>query len=73
MAKKRLTFTDEIRDVIDTCGMTRYRIAKELAISESLLSRFMSGKGGLSMEKLDTLAEFLGIHVATGNRLKLKD
>jgi hypothetical protein len=47
---------------------SRYRICKELGVSESLLSRFMSGKGGLSLDTLDALAALLDLHVAAGKR-----
>jgi transcriptional regulator with XRE-family HTH domain len=61
MAHKKLS--DEIRDAVNASGMSRYAIAKTLGIAESTMSRFMSGKGGLSMEFIDRLADLLGIHV----------
>ena len=30
------------------------------------MSKFMSGKGGLSMEKIDALADLLGLSLAKG-------
>jgi hypothetical protein len=51
MARKRLRFSDQLRRAVDASGLSRYRIAKLLGVSESLLSRFMadsllfSGKG----------------------------
>lgn len=73
MAKKRLTFSDELRRAIEGCGKTRYEISKETGIDQAILSRFMHGKGGLSMPNLDTLAELLGWHVATeGSKQKGK-
>ena len=44
-------------------GMSRYAIAKALGVAESTMSRFVNGKGGLSMEYLDRLGELLGLHV----------
>ena len=44
-------------------GMSRYAIAKALGIAESTMSRFVNGKGGLSMEYVDKLAELLGLHI----------
>ena len=61
MAHKKLS--DEIREAVNASGMSRYAIAKALGIAESTMSRFMSGKGGLSMEFIDRLADLLGIHV----------
>lgn len=55
--------SDQIRSAIDSCGITRYRISKETGISESALSRFMTGERGLSMTALDALADYLGLDV----------
>jgi plasmid maintenance system antidote protein VapI len=68
MAKKRLTFSDELRRAVDACGLSHYRLCKELGIAESTLSRFMSGERGLTMKCLDRLAALLDLHVAAGQR-----
>jgi transcriptional regulator with XRE-family HTH domain len=72
MGKQRLKLSDEIRQAVDACGLSRYRISKTLGIAESTMSRFMAGKGGLSMEFLDALAELLDLHLAAGKLLKKK-
>jgi predicted transcriptional regulator len=72
MGRKRPRFSDELRQAIDACGMTRYRIARLLDISEATLSRFMSGERGLTMKCLDSLAALLDLHVAAGKRPKAK-
>lgn len=66
MAKKRLTFTDEIRRAIDACGLTRYRICQETGIKEAQMSRLMKRKGFLGQDNLDALAKLLGLHVSAG-------
>jgi transcriptional regulator with XRE-family HTH domain len=72
MAKKRPNrFSDELRRAVDDCGITRYRIAKTMGVSESLLSRFMSG-AWLGQETLDAMAELLDLHVVAGKRRKKK-
>lgn len=63
-----MALTDELRRAVDGCGMSRYRICKELGIAESTLSRFMNGKAGLSLDTLDRLAELLDLHITTGRR-----
>jgi transcriptional regulator with XRE-family HTH domain len=57
------SLSDEIRQAVDASGLSRYRIAKELGISESTMSRFMNRKGGLTLKLLDRLAELLGLHI----------
>jgi plasmid maintenance system antidote protein VapI len=61
MAHKRMS--DEIRDAVNASGMSRYAIAKALGVAESTMSRFVNGKGGLSMEYLDRLADLIGLHI----------
>jgi hypothetical protein len=68
MSKQRLRLSDQIRLSVDACGLSRYRISKQLGIAESTLSRFMSGQGGLSMEYLDRLAELLDLRIKAGAR-----
>ena len=61
--QRRKKFSDQIRQAIDECGITRYRIAQDTELSESALSRFMSGYRGLSMTALDELAAYLDLEV----------
>jgi transcriptional regulator with XRE-family HTH domain len=59
------SFSDRIRKLIDSSGVSRYRIAIETGIDHAVLSRFMNGKGGLSISSLDALADYLGWQVTT--------
>ena len=58
-------FSDQIRAAVDASGMSRYRICKEIGLSQPTMSRFMAGRTGLSMESLDRLADLLGLDVVT--------
>ena len=69
--KKTMTFTEQIKRAIETCGETRYRIAQETDVSEAALSRLMSGERGLNSTSLDKLAEYLQLEVRMrGRRIK---
>jgi transcriptional regulator with XRE-family HTH domain len=68
MAKPRMKLSDQIRQAIETCGQTRYAIAKATGISEPTLSRFMSGERGLPMKTLDTLADYLNLDIQATKR-----
>jgi transcriptional regulator with XRE-family HTH domain len=57
-----MTFSDQIRRAFNTCGLSRYRIAVEADVAESVLSRFMKG-GGISTTTLDRVAEVLRLEV----------
>lgn len=52
-----------IKREIEQCGQTRYRIAKATGISESQLSRLMSGECGLSFDALERLSAYLGLEI----------
>ena len=58
--KRQHSFLDQLRHSIATSGITPYRIAKDCGIERASLSRFINGKGGLSMENLDSLGKYLG-------------
>ncbi len=61
--KRRPLVSDQLRTAIETCGLSRYRIALETGVSASALARFMSGERGLSSKALDTLGKFLDLEV----------
>ena len=63
---KRQTLTAQLRLAIDAAPLSRYRICKEVGMSPATMSRFMSGKGGLSMEMLDRIAALLDLRIVTG-------
>ena len=74
MAKRRSRkLSDQVRQAIETCGKTRYQIAKESGVDAATLCRFVQGRHGLSMETLDRIAECLGLRlVAEGKPKKRK-
>ena len=67
MARKRpKQLTDQLRQAIDDCGLSRYEIAKQTGIDESALAKFYNGHRGLSMEALNALGEFLQLTIHLG-------
>ena len=60
--------SDQVRDAVDASRMSRYAICRAIGFNEGAMSRFMSGKGGLSMEVLDRLAELLGLAIVARNK-----
>jgi predicted transcriptional regulator len=49
------TLSDELRRSVQQSPLSRYRIAKETGVSQSVLSLFCSGKRGLSLKAVDAL------------------
>lgn len=66
----RRTLTDELRAAIDASPMSRYAICRAIDLDPAVMSRFMSGQRGLSLETLDKLAKLLDLHIVTGKRTR---
>lgn len=68
MAQRRShKLSDQIRQAIEDCGMSRYAISQQTGIDQAALSRFMHGQVGLGLDALDRLSECLQLTV-TWNR-----
>lgn len=63
MKQKRAKLSDQIRQAVNDCGMSRYQICKVLGIDQGLMSRFMNAGFGLSMANLDALADLLNLNL----------
>ena len=70
MRKKQVPFSDQLRQAIRQSEKSRYRISKEMGISEAVLSRFMNQKVGLSMKTVDLLCECVGLRLVADDSLK---
>ena len=54
---------DQIRQAVFDSDKSRYRIAKETKIDQSALSRFVSGERGLPVDKLELVADSIGLEI----------
>jgi transcriptional regulator with XRE-family HTH domain len=63
MKKRQVKLSDAIRAAVDDSGMGRNAIGRALNIDKGLVSRFMSGKSGLSVANLDALADVLNLRI----------
>jgi transcriptional regulator with XRE-family HTH domain len=70
MGKKRSKVSDQIRAAIESSGVSRYGIAMATGIDQATLSRFMAGTGGMTVETLGKLAEFLGLQIVVKGKAK---
>jgi plasmid maintenance system antidote protein VapI len=68
MMKELLPLTEQLRQAILESGQTRYAIAKATGIGQDVLSRFVRGERGLSMESLDKLGLYLGLRIVREGR-----
>jgi transcriptional regulator with XRE-family HTH domain len=66
MAKKRTklkALSDQLREIVETGPLTRYRIAKDSGVDASQLLRFMRGDGRLTNDSLDKIGEVLKLRL----------
>lgn len=76
MAKKEL-LSDQLRRAIEESELTRYAIHKATGVDQSVLSKFVRGERGLSMDTMDLLGKCLGLQLvaerkSTGKRTTKK-
>ncbi len=63
MKTKPKALTDQLRHFIEAGEMSRYELSKITGIDKSVLSKFVHGKCGLSMQSLDKIGETLSLQI----------
>lgn len=66
--RRRVSFSDQVRKAIDASGLSRHAICVAIELDRAVMSKFMAGKCGLSLESLDRLAAFLGWRLVAGRK-----
>ncbi len=61
--KPQPTLTDVLREAIQRCGLTLYRIGKATGIDPANLGRFVRGELSIRLDKADRLAAYLGLRL----------
>ncbi len=57
------TIFQALLQAIKRAKVSRYRMAKDLGIDQSVLSRFMSGEIGLTVANVEKIADYLGLEI----------
>ena len=68
--RKPKDLSSQLRAAINASPMTRYRICKLTGISQSGMSRFMAGEGGLTLAALDRIAMLLELGITWKTKSK---
>ncbi len=63
-----ISFSEVLRRAILKSKLSRYEMWKETGIDQAVLSRFIHGKKGLSMESIDKLVDLLGLELRPRTR-----
>jgi transcriptional regulator with XRE-family HTH domain len=62
-SKKPIPFSEQLKERIDSSGLSRYRIWKETGVAQSTLSEFMSGNRALSLAIIDKIVATLDLEL----------
>ena len=60
---KIMNFAQRLIEIMETRGLTAYRVSKGTGISDSLLGYYRSGKNDPSSENLVKLADYFNVSV----------
>ena len=63
---------EQIQKAIEDSDVSRYAISKATGIDQGHLSKLMAGKASISIEKLQTLLDFLGLEIIVRPKRKAK-
>jgi len=72
MAKRQLPISEQVRQAIRDADCTRYAISKATGIDQAVLSKFLSGERGMSLDSLDKLAAFLKLDITVRKSRRAK-
>lgn len=61
---------NQVRELIESSGQSRYAIWKATGIPQQQLSRLMMGQSGLSLDSLERLLQHLGHEIKITKRRK---
>jgi transcriptional regulator with XRE-family HTH domain len=60
---KKTSFVEEIRAAVKASGRSQRDLSRACGLAQPVISRFVSGKRGLSVKAMDAIATELGLHV----------
>ena len=69
---RRAKLSDQVRKAVDASPLSRHAICLAIELDRAVMSKFMSHKGGLSLDTLDRLAAFLDLQIVTGPQRREK-
>jgi plasmid maintenance system antidote protein VapI len=72
MARKLKLLSEQLRDAILNADVSRYRMARDIGVTEALLSRFINGGAGLGQATIDKVGKYLGLQLVASQKLARK-
>jgi transcriptional regulator with XRE-family HTH domain len=68
MAKTK--FIDRLRQLLRESGMQQKEISEATGVDRAVVSKFINGQVGLSMESINALAEYFGWEIVVKKKAK---
>jgi plasmid maintenance system antidote protein VapI len=59
----RHTLADQLREVIESRGLSSYGLARDSGVSAAVISRFRAKERDITLETADRMAEVLGVRL----------
>ena len=63
MRTEQESISEQLRAAVLNADVSRYRMSKDLDITEAALSRFVNGAMGLSLGTIDKISQYLGLEI----------
>ena len=61
-----MTISEQLRETVERCGETHYRIGKEADVDISVVDRFVSGeRPNITAQTIDRLCDYLGLELCS--------
>lgn len=60
--------SEQVRAIIEGCGLTRAELSRRTGVAESVLSRFVRGERSITLDQLDRLDAMLRLRVSSRRR-----
>ena len=64
-------FSDQLRQAILDCGISRYALSVRTGVDQGTLSKFLKGGGGCPLTAIDKVMDVMGLEIRP--RRKRKD
>ncbi|MGD0384394.1 MAG: helix-turn-helix transcriptional regulator [Thermoguttaceae bacterium] len=67
-----MTLTTQLRNAIETSGLSLYRIAKDADIPYAVIHRFANGERQIKIDAADKLANYFGMKLTRPKQVSSK-